>query len=49
MSEISFSYFRCLLFQNHPAIKNRKSVRIWNPFPTWIEISEKEKTYTYSI
>jgi len=32
-----------------PVIKDHKSVRIWNPFPTWIEISEKEKTCTYSI
>jgi hypothetical protein len=47
--EIYFSYFGPLLCQNCPVIKNRKSVRIWNPFPTWIEISEKEKTCTYSI
>jgi hypothetical protein len=49
MLEIGFSYFGCLLCQNHPAIKDRKSVQIWNHFPTWIEISEKEKTCTYSI
>jgi hypothetical protein len=49
MFEIGFSYFGCLLCQNGPTIKNYKSVRIWNPFPTWIKISEKEKTCTYSI
>jgi hypothetical protein len=49
MSEIGFSYFRCLLCQNCPSIKNCKSIRIWNPFPTWIEISENEKTCNYSI
>jgi hypothetical protein len=47
--EIKFSYFGSLLCQNQLTIKNRKFVRIWNPFPTWIEISENEKTCTYSI
>jgi hypothetical protein len=49
MSEINFSYFRCLICQNYPEIKSHKFVRIWNPFPTWIEILENEKTCTYSI
>jgi hypothetical protein len=49
MSEISFSLFKRLPCQNYPAIKDRKSVRIWNHFPTWIEISEKEKTCNYFI
>jgi hypothetical protein len=39
MSEIAFSKFRCLLCQNLPAIKDRNSGRIWNSFPTWIEVS----------
>jgi hypothetical protein len=39
MSEIAFSQFGHLLCQNHPTIKYRNSGRIWNPFPTWIEVS----------
>jgi hypothetical protein len=49
MLEIYFSKFKSLPCQNRPEIKDRKSVRIWNHFPTWIEISEKEKTCTYYI
>jgi len=39
MSEIYLSQFRRLLCQNHLSIKDRKSGRIWNHFPTWIEVS----------
>jgi len=39
-SEIYFSYFGLLLCPNFPAIKERKSVRIWSLFPTWIGISK---------
>jgi hypothetical protein len=39
MSEIGFPKFRRLLYQNCLAIKDRNSGRIWNPFPTWIEVS----------
>jgi len=39
-SEIGFSYFGLLLCSNCPAIKERKSVRIWSLFPTWIGISK---------
>jgi len=49
MLEIRFSKFGCLLCHNRPAIKDCKFVRIWNHFPTWIGISKKKKTCTYSI
>jgi hypothetical protein len=39
MLEIDFSQFGILLCQNHSEIKDCKSKRIWNPFPTWIEFS----------
>lgn len=39
MSEIYFPKFGRLLYQNHLVIKDRNSGRIWNPFPTWIEVS----------
>jgi hypothetical protein len=39
MSEIDFPKFGRLLYQNSPAIKDRNPGRIWNPFPTWIEVS----------
>jgi hypothetical protein len=39
MSEIPFPKFGHLLCQNRPAVKDRNSGRIWNPFPTWIEVS----------
>jgi hypothetical protein len=39
MSEIAFSQFEHLLYQNCSAIKDRNSGQIWNPFPTWIEVS----------
>jgi len=39
MLEIGFPKFRRLLYQNRLAIKDRNSGRIWNPFPTWIEVS----------
>lgn len=39
MLEIGFPKFGRLLYQNHLAIKDRNSGRIWNPFPTWIEVS----------
>jgi len=39
MSEIAFPKFGRLLCQNRPSIKDRNSGRIWNPFPTWIEVS----------
>jgi hypothetical protein len=39
ISEITFPKFGSLLCQNRPAIKDRNSGRIWNPFPTWIEVS----------
>jgi hypothetical protein len=39
MSEIAFPKFGRLLCQNRPAVKDRNSGRIWNPFPTWIEVS----------
>jgi hypothetical protein len=39
MSEITFSKFGRLLCQNLPEIKDRNSRRIWNHFPTWIEVS----------
>jgi len=39
MSEIAFPKFGRLLCQNFPAIKDRNSGRIWNHFPTWIEVS----------
>jgi hypothetical protein len=33
------SQFGHLLCQNRPVIKDRNSGRIWNPFPTRIEVS----------
>jgi hypothetical protein len=39
ISEIAFPKFGRLLCQNRPEIKDRNSGRIWNPFPTWIEVS----------
>jgi hypothetical protein len=39
MLEIYFSQFRYLLCQNRPEMKDRNSGQIWNPFPTWIEVS----------
>jgi hypothetical protein len=39
MSEIDFLKFGRLIYQNRFAIKDRNSGRIWNPFPTWIEVS----------
>jgi hypothetical protein len=39
MSEIAFSQFEYLQCQNCPAVKDHNSGRIWNPFPTWIEVS----------
>jgi hypothetical protein len=39
MSEIAFHKFGRLLCQNRPVIKDRNSGRIWNHFPTWIEVS----------
>jgi hypothetical protein len=39
-SELCFSYFGILLCPNCPAIKERKYVRIWSLFPTWIGISK---------
>jgi hypothetical protein len=39
MLEIYFSQFRHLLCQNHLTIKDHNSGRIWNHFPTWIEVS----------
>jgi hypothetical protein len=39
MLEIAFLQFECLLCQNFPTIKDYNSGRIWNPFPTWIEVS----------
>jgi hypothetical protein len=39
MLQIAFSQFGSLLCQKRPAIKNSNSGRIWNPFPTWIEVS----------
>jgi hypothetical protein len=39
MSEITISKFGRLICQNRPEIKDRNSGRIWNPFPTWIEVS----------
>jgi len=39
MSEIGFPKFGHLLCQNCPAVKDRNSGRIWNHFPTWIEVS----------
>jgi hypothetical protein len=44
-----FFLIQTFTIPKRPAIKNHKSVRIWNPFPTWIVILEKEKTCTYSI
>jgi hypothetical protein len=39
MSEIAFPKLGRLLCQNFPIIKDRNSGRIWNLFPTWIEVS----------
>jgi hypothetical protein len=39
MLEIGFPKFGLLLYQNRLAIKDHNSGRIWNPFPTWIEVS----------
>jgi hypothetical protein len=39
MSEIDFPKFKRLLCQNFPEIKDRNFGRIWNHFPTWIEVS----------
>jgi hypothetical protein len=39
MLEIGFPKFGLLLYQNRLIIKDRNSGRIWNPFPTWIEVS----------
>lgn len=39
MSEIDFPKFGRLLYQNCLEIKDRNPGRIWNPFPTWIEVS----------
>jgi hypothetical protein len=39
MLEIGFPKFGRLLYQNRLIIKDRNSGRIWNPFPTWIEVS----------
>jgi hypothetical protein len=39
ISEIDFPKFGRLLCQNFPAIKDHNSGQIWNPFPTWIEVS----------
>jgi hypothetical protein len=39
MLEIDFPKFGHLLCQNSPVIKDRNPGRIWNPFPTWIEVS----------
>jgi hypothetical protein len=39
MLEIYFSKFGRLLCQNRPEIKDRNPGRIWNLFPTWIEVS----------
>jgi hypothetical protein len=38
MSKIAFPYFGCILCRNLPEIKDRNSERIWNHFPTWIEV-----------
>jgi hypothetical protein len=35
----SFSLIRTFTMLNFLAIKDRNSCRIWNPFPTWIEVS----------
>jgi hypothetical protein len=39
MLEIGFPKFGRLLYQNRLAIKDRNSGRIWNHYPTWIEVS----------
>jgi hypothetical protein len=39
MLEIGFPKFESLLYQNRLTIKDRNSGQIWNPFPTWIEVS----------
>jgi hypothetical protein len=39
MSEITFLKFGRLICQNRPKIKDRNPRRIWNHFPTWIEVS----------
>jgi hypothetical protein len=39
MSEIVFPKFGRLIYQNRLAIKDRNFGRIWNHFPTWIEVS----------
>jgi hypothetical protein len=39
MLEIVFPKFGHLLYQNRLEIKDRNSGRIWNHFPTWIEVS----------
>lgn len=39
MSELAFPKFGRLPCQNRPTIKDRNFGQIWNPFPTWIEVS----------
>jgi hypothetical protein len=39
MSEIAFPKLGHLLCQNFPIINDCNSGRIWNHFPTWIEVS----------
>jgi hypothetical protein len=39
MLEIDFPKLGRLLYENRIAIKDHNSGRIWNPFPTWIEVS----------
>jgi hypothetical protein len=45
-------FFLIRIFTMPKSLRNKKTTNLykfWNPFPTWMEISEKEKTCTYPI